>query len=228
MDLPLKEILPPKLIRSKRRSLALEIRPDGTLVVRAPYSIRDSIVQKFVSQKREWINKAYDRMYQRRERYSPKKFIEGEKFLYLGKEFALHIAEDMFGQLLFEDRFILPARCVPNARKLFEKWYREEAFFNFTKSCRKYAPKMDVRYQSIHLSGAKNRWGSCNPKGRLRFNWRLVMAPPEIVNYVIIHELAHLKEPNHSRRFWTLVEKECPEHCAAKKWLRENQSRIYL
>ena len=227
-DLSSNEIPIAQLIRSRRRSLALEIRPDGTLIVRAPHFVKDSVIQKFVSQKSEWIEKVYHRTREQLEIVSPKKFIEGEKFLYLGKEYTLHIAADISGKLLFEDQFILSARYLPKARKLFERWYREEAFLIFTQRCRFYAPKMGGPYQRIKLSSAKHRWGSCNPKGSLCFNWRLVMAPQETIDYVVIHELAHLKEPNHSVRFWEAVEKVFPDYRAAKKWLKENQLRLYL
>lgn len=215
-----------KLIRSKRKSLALEITDAGVLVVRAPFFMKDELIQKFVHQKREWIEKVYHRARQRFAEAKPKQFIEGEKFLYLGNEYRLHIAEDMFGKLLFEDQFILSARYLPKARRLFECWYREEAFSVFTDRCRFYAKPMGVDYKRLKLTNAKHRWGSCHPKGTLCFNWRLVMAPLKILDYVVVHELAHLIELNHSSRFWAVVEKALPNQRDAKKWLKENRFRL--
>jgi len=217
----------PQLIRSRRRSLALEVRIDGAVIVRAPYFVTDSVIQKFVSQNREWIDKVYQRTRHQSEQFAPKKFIEGEKFLYLGQEYPLHIAGEIGGRLLFEDQFLLSARYLPKARKLFDRWYREEAFSILTQRCQFYAPKIGVLYQRIKLSNAKQRWGSCNPKGNLCFNWRLVMAPREILDYVVIHELAHLKELNHSARFWAIVKKVIPSYREAKKWLKDNQPRLF-
>ncbi len=215
-----------KLIRSKRKSIALEIKNDGALVVRAPFFVKDELIQRFVDQKRDWIDKIHHRARQRLTQFRPKQFIEGEKFLYLGKEYTLHIAEDMFGKLLFEDKFILSSRYLPKARRLFERWYKEEAFSVFTKRCRFYAKQIGVNYKCLKLSSAKRRWGSCHPQGSLCFNWRLVMAPLEILDYVVVHELAHLKELNHSSRFWAVVEKVFPGHRDAKKWLKENHFRL--
>ena len=226
--MPLQEIPIAQLIRSKRRSLALEIRPDGVLIVRAPYFVKDSAIQEFVHQKRDWINKVQSRARKQAERCCPKQFIEGEKFFYLGNEYGLHIAEDMHGKLLFEDRFILSAVYLPKARRLFECWYREQAFSIFTQRCQWFARPMGVHYQSIKLSRAKHRWGSCHPKGNLCFNWRLIMAPQEIIDYVVVHELAHLRESNHSSRFWALVEKTYPDYRAARKWLKENQFQLHF
>ena len=223
-----KDIPTPKLIRSKRRSIALEISSDGTFIVRAPHFVGEQAIQEFISRKRKWIDKIYDRARNRLTLFRPKQFIEGEIFLYLGNEYALHITQDMYGKLIFEDRFILNARYLPKARILFERWYREEAFMLFTLRCKFYAENMGVRYNSINLSSAKHRWGSCYPDGNLRFNWHLVMAPKDIIDYVVVHELAHLVEPNHSSRFWAIVEKVFQDHRQAKQWLKDNQFRLNL
>ncbi|MFH1189356.1 MAG: SprT family zinc-dependent metalloprotease [Candidatus Omnitrophota bacterium] len=157
-----------------------------------------------------------------------KQFIEGERFLYLGNEYALNIVPDISGKLLFEGRFMLNERYLPKARILFERWYKEEAFMLFTLRCKFYAGNMGVRYKNIDLSGAKRRWGSCHSNGNLRFNWRLVMAPGDIVDYVVVHELAHLVEPNHSSRFWAIVDKTYQDRREAKSWLNANHFRLSL
>lgn len=228
MPLSLKEIPTTQLIRSDRRSISLEIKSDGMLIIRAPLSTKDSVIQKFVDEKRDWIQKSYAHTLKRLEQFRPKQFIEGEKFLYLGQEYDLHIADDMFGKLLFEDRFILSARYLPKARRLFEQWYKEEAFAIFTRRCKFYSPILKASYQSIKLSSAKHRWGSCHPRGSLCFNWRLVMAPEAIIDYVVVHELAHIKEANHSSRFWAIVSQTLPGYKEAKKWLKENHFKLYF
>jgi predicted metal-dependent hydrolase len=204
------------------------VRADGSLVVRAPHSASESAIQKFILKNREWIDRASRAARERMALVRPKRFEEGEKFLYLGHEHTLHVAQDMFGKLIFEDRFILSARYQPKARRLFERWYKERAFSVFTERCRLYAAQMGTSYKSLSLSSAKTRWGCCTPRGTLRFNWRLVMAPVEVIDYVMVHELAHLKELNHSRRFWEIVSKALPDHSHAKKWLKENGLRLHF
>ena len=157
-----------------------------------------------------------------------KQFIDGENFLYLGNEYALRIVRDVHDKLIFEDRFILNERYLSRARVLFERWYKEEAFMLFTLRCKFYAKVMGVRYNCINLSGAKYRWGSCYLNGNLRLNWRLIMAPKDIIDYVVVHELAHLVEPNHSSRFWAVVEKTFQNHRGAKKWLKENHLKLNI
>jgi predicted metal-dependent hydrolase len=222
------DIPAPTLIRSRRRSIALEICPDGTFIVRAPHLAGEEAIREFISRKRDWINKVYDRTRGQLALFRPKQFIEGERFPYLGNEYILHIAPDMHGKLIFEDRFILNERFLPRARILFERWYKEEAFMFFTVRCKFYAGNMGVRYNSIDLSNAKHRWGSCYSNGNLRFNWRLVMAPENIVDYVVVHELAHLVEPNHSNRFWGVVDKTFQNHREARKWLKDNHLLLSL
>jgi len=222
------EIPIPRLIRSKRRSIALEIGLDGTFIVRAPYFVGERAIRDFIHSKRGWIDKIRNRTRPKPTLFRPKQFTEGESFLYLGNEYALHIVRDMHDKLLFEDRFILNERYLARARILFERWYREEAFMLFTLRCKFYADNMGVRYDSINLSGAKYRWGSCHSSGSLRFNWRLVMAPKDIIDYVVVHELAHLVEPNHSSRFWAVVDKAFQDHRRARGWLKDNQSLLNL
>ncbi len=223
-----KDIPAPKLIRSRRRSIALEVRHDGTLVVRAPHFLPDAQIREFISKRRAWIDNVYNRTREKLQLFKPKQFVNGEKFLYLGNEYTLHITQDMDGKFLFENQFILNERYIAKAKILFERWYRQEAFMLFTKRCKCYAQYMSVSYKSISLSNAKHRWGSCYPNGGLGFNWRLVMAPECIIDYVVVHELAHLVEANHSKRFWALVEKTFPNYKEAKLWLRDNQHRLKI
>ena len=169
-----------KMIRSRRRSIALEIRPDGSLIVRVPHFLKDSAIHTFLEQKRAWIEKTSQTIKERLRFFSPQRFTE--------EEIKLH---------------------------------KEKAFSLFTERCRFYASSMGVRYRSLSLSNAKSRWGSCSPHGRLRLHWKLILAPLEILDYVVVHELAHLKELNHSRRFWAIVQESCPDYVSAKKWLKE-------
>ncbi len=180
--MPLKHSLAMEILRSKRRTLALHIRPDGRLVVRAPQYVDEPQIHRFIHQNTPWIEKTRQRV--------------------LDKQ---RLAEEWRVQFPLEDSH-----------------YKAQALPLFKERCDLYAAKMGVSYKKIALSDATTRWGSCSPQGRLRFNWRLVLAPREIVDYVVVHELAHLKELNHSKRFWDFVKGAAPHYRAAKKWLREH------
>ena len=99
---------------------------------------------------------------------------------------------------------------------------------DFVRRVEVFSVKLNVHPSSVYLSNAKSRWGSCNSKREIRLNWRLIQAPPHIINYVICHELAHLKEMNHSNRFWEEVEKVLPEYRSSEKELKTLSSDLYL
>lgn len=171
-------MLPPhRTVRSRRRTLALQVTREGELVVRAPHRLSETEIARFLEKSSAWIEKHLSRAAAR-----PK-----------------------------------PAPLS----KEEEKRLRALALDGFIERCVLYAGKMGVEFKKIRLSSAQTRWGSCGPQGNLSFNWRLIQAPTEILDYVVVHELAHLIEHNHSRRFWAKVEEFCPDYRAARKWLRE-------
>ncbi|MEI7672949.1 MAG: SprT family zinc-dependent metalloprotease, partial [Deltaproteobacteria bacterium] len=151
---------------------------------------------------------------------APKGFVSGEKFLYLGEEYELCVIPGAYGPLVFDGKeFFLREGCTHLGRWLFRDWYREQAAEYFSGRVRHYAGMTGARYSGIGISDAKGRWGSCSSKGVLNFNWRLVMAPREVADYVVVHEVAHLRELNHSKRFWEKVRALMPDFPRAKRWL---------
>lgn len=112
-------------------------------------------------------------------------------------------------------------------REQLEKWYRKEALAVIREKAEAYAGILSVQFESIRIKDQKSRWGSCSSKGNLNFNWRILMAPEPVCDYVIIHELCHLVFMDHSANFWNLVESICPEYKQYKKWLKENGQQLY-
>ena len=113
------------------------------------------------------------------------------------------------------------------AAQLFEQWYRQQARTVFTERVELYAQKYGFEYAKIRISSARTRWGSCSSKGTLSFTWRLVMAPLEIVDYVVVHELSHLREHNHSKAFWAQVAAILPDYKSRRKWLKVNGTNFH-
>ncbi len=116
----------------------------------------------------------------------------------------------------------------PEQRAGMEKRYREAAKEYFPKRADYYAQQLGVSYERIRIAGQKTRWGSCSSKGTLSFNWKLMLAPPKVLDYVVVHEICHLKEMNHSPRFWRLVEELMPDYKEYRKWLKENGNTLQL
>ncbi len=180
------DIFPYELIRSSRKTLSLQIREDGTLVVRAPRRLSKADIQQFIQEKRTWI-------------------LENQEK-----------ARTRHQQILAQQEH-QPQWSAAD----YEKAYRL-ALQVFQQKTALYANIMQVTYGRITVRDQKTRWGSCSAKGNLNFNWRLVLAPEAVLDYVVIHELAHRREMNHSPRFWELVETVMPDYKIHRRWRKEN------
>ena len=212
-----------QIIRSNRRTLALQITPDASLIVRAPKKVSEKTILKFVQKKIKWI---LHHQKLARESYRPsvkREFVDGEEFLYLGEWHKLFVIRDVKPLFVFnENKFLLSESFLPNAKQLFEQWYRKQAYQVIKDRVRLYAETAGLSFKRISITGARKRWGSCGPKGTLNFSWRLIMAPMKVVDYVIVHELAHLDERNHSQNFWKKVRLLFPNYQQAENWSKAN------
>jgi len=217
-----------KIIRSRRRTVGLQITPDAHLIVRVPHKMPLETIHEAVRQKLPWIVRK-----QRfaRENYLPivpKAFAGGEKFPYLGEEYELFVVSGAYGPLVFNEKgFFLREGCMSLAKWLFRDWYREQAVELLNARVRHYTAMTGARYSRIGISNASKRWGSCSSKGVLNFSWRLVMAPRDVVDYVVVHEVVHLEELNHSKRFWQKVKALTPDFLQAKRWLKLHHRSLH-
>jgi hypothetical protein len=209
-----------QIIRTKRRTYALIVKRDGSLVVRAPKHATQEQIQTLVSQKERWIISKQELVKSIYPAVSPKEFVDGEGFLYLGKSYPLAIVEDQDEPLKLTDRFYLDRSALVNASAIFRNWYQAQAYELISKRVAWYAAKHGFAYQQVKIMDARTRWGSCGSKGRLNFAWRLVMAPLRVIDYVVIHELVHLHEKNHSKSFWGKVKTIMPDCSQQVAWLK--------
>jgi len=216
-----------QLIRSSRRTLSLEITAEARLVVRAPRRARMAEIEDVLLKKRSWILSKQEQVQKKRLEMKPKEFVDGESFLYLGRFYKLKIVEEP-SVFRFEDGFFLSRDYFDSVKRVFTQWYQARALAIITERVEWHAGLAGLSYKSIKLSNAVKRWGSCSTQGRLRFSWRLVMAPPDAIDYVVAHELAHLKEQNHSRAFWTKVADMLPAYKQGAAWLEAHQHLLNL
>lgn len=187
-----------KIIFSKRRTISLSVTRDAELVVRAPQSASVSYIEDLVVKRKEWIEKALERQLSS---VKKKTFSEGEMFLFLGKEYPLRIVKTYRSRLEFLDGFFLSEHKLPVAKKLFEQWYKTQAKKVVTERLSLHSQTMGLSVKKITIRNTSSRWGSCSSLGNVNFSYRLVLAPIEILDYVVVHELAHLVHQNHSSRF---------------------------
>ena len=215
-----------KIVRSKRKTIALVIDFDGSLIVRAPLRTSRAIIEQLVFEKTDWIQERQEWIRQRSG--APHHFEEGEHFYYLGKAYPLQYANHIHLPLFLSDKFHLNKPLQTHAKNVFLAWYRDQACQIIGERTFILAKHHYLVYKQIRITSARTRWGSCSSSGTLNFSWRLVMAPLEVIDYVIAHELAHLKIPNHSIDFWKFVAQLSPEYRTHRKWLKENGGKLYL
>jgi predicted metal-dependent hydrolase len=208
-----------RLIRSKRRTIALIVERDGSVTVRAPLKMSVKAIEEFVVKHAEWVEKKQAEV----AAILPEKvrqYEEGECFLFLGQEYPLEIVRSN-KKLVLEDSFKLAESEKENAEVIFRHWYRKQASRIIGERVALFAERYQLPVGTIRITSARTRWGSCSPKNNLSFSWRLVMTPLDVIDYVVIHELAHTIHHNHSKRFWKLVEKWMPDFKEKRKQLRK-------
>lgn len=216
-----------RLIRSRRRTIALIVQNDGALVVRAPLRAPEESIRKFVESKADWIGKQQARA-RRLAEATARRYVDGETFLYLGQAYPLKIVPPRRPALRLTDCFELSRSAQPRAEAAFVRWYRARAAEILPERVAALARQHGFAPARVRLSSARTRWGSCSPQGTLRFTWRLVMAPPLVMDYVIVHELVHLEIKNHSPTFWARVGEVMPDYKEHVAWLRRNGCLLTL
>lgn len=217
-----------RLVRSRRKTVGLIIERDASLTVRAPASMPREEIELLVRRKRPWITRKQELARQRARMREQKCFVEGELHLYLGEPYPLVLAEGRPFVRFDGGRFLLAPSQAHRGRELLIGWYRKETRRLLSDRVSSFASGMGLTYRKLRVSGALQRWASCGSTGNLNFSWRLAMAPPAIIDYVVVHELAHRAHPNHSSSFWNMVEAVMPDYRKRRRWLREQGHLLAL
>lgn len=214
----------PKIVRSLRKTMSLQISPKGELLVKAPIFIPEKFIHRFISEKESWIIETLQKLTARK--VQQKKYQEGEEFLYLGNVYKLNIGS--FKEIAINGSLNFPSVLVFRIQKELTNWYIKQAEKELTAQAKHYSEQMVTTYRSIRFSDTISKWGSCGPDNSLQFNWRLIMAPLSVINYVVIHELAHTTEKNHGSRFWSIVRLYTPAYKQHRKWLDKNKHLLTI
>ncbi|NMJ77093.1 DUF45 domain-containing protein [Nanohaloarchaea archaeon] len=180
---------------------------------------------ELVEEKKDWIAEKRQKYNRYLEQAPERGFNQGEVFLYKGKERVLKTSE-VENVEVEENRILLPKSKDSNNREVLRSFFRRQAKKEIMPLLREYRDKMDVDYEDVSFRNQKTLWGSCSPNETLSFNWRLVMGPPEVVEYVVVHELAHLQERNHTKKFWRIVEEYYSDYKESSQWLEENAPKM--
>lgn len=212
--------------RSHRRTVSLHITPEGRLLVKAPFFVPSYFIRKFVEKHRVWIAKQVSNLHQSSNAI-PKGYLEGENFLFLGNKHSLRFKESIH-EIILNNELCFPSCLQFRIKKELTDWYVKQAKKIISERVNYFSSEMDTRYKKIGFSDTKSKWGSCGRDNSLQFNWHLVMAPLLVVDYVVVHELAHTFEKNHSRKFWKIVEKYKPAYRQYRSWLKNNGAVLNL
>ncbi|HHU50692.1 MAG TPA: M48 family metallopeptidase [Firmicutes bacterium] len=225
------------VIYRNRKTLEIRVLPAGIVRVVAPRGTTDRFIRNCLAQKAGWIRKKLAEA-QARERLLPKReYTSGEVFLFLGEEVTLTVVGNALlqkatvrldGQGTGAGRLIVetPSGDRTVIKEALEEWYKQKAIEVFTKRIEFYGDKIGKKPERIKLSNATKRWGSCTSRGTTLLNWRVVMAPARVIDYLVVHELSHLIHMNHSAAFWRQVAEVIPDYREQKDWLKKNGYKL--
>lgn len=209
---------------SKRKKLTITIERDRQVVVHAPVSTSDEKISEILISKKQWIYEKTKHIQKYNELPHPpgKEVVNGESALYLGRQYQIEIVKSEMQEIVFDQRFIIPESLLCNRKKILQDWYITHAEMIMLPKVDAYAKSLGVKHNKTRIVDNRFRWGSCTPQDNINLNWRLIKAPMYVVDYVIVHELAHLIETNHTAPFWNIVRAQSPKMEKAKQWLMDH------
>lgn len=207
------------VIRQNRASISLQVTRDGKVVVKAPRLIPQFFIDQFIASKKEWIEKTLAKVTVRRVKKHA--YQEGEEFLFLGNPHILqfYAGADIVAK---NGKLFFPKGAVFRIQKELETWLKKQANDIVVQRVKFHAQKMRATYTDIFFSDTSSKWGTCFADNTLQFNWRLVMAPLLVIDYVVIHELTHTTEKHHQEAFWRKIRNFTPAYRQHRKWLADN------
>ena len=218
--------------RKRKKTISLQIRDEAQVIISVPYFTNDEEINRFVEEKQTWINKTILKRKEDSLKNIAKEYNSGEQFFYLGQPYPLEVFFEPFENVVvvfWNNSFYLNAQENKDLKKhYFVSWYKKKAHDFIHQRVDFFSRMLKLQPENIRITSAESRWGSCSGDNNLAFSFRLIMAPPVVIDYVIVHELMHIKEKNHSPKFWQRVEAVMPEYRKHKRWLKDNHHKFIL
>ena len=214
------------LIRHPRaRRYVLRLRPDGSARVTIPRGGSAAEARRFAERNKDWLERQLQRVATRPSR--PKEWLIGTEVLFRGEPVKLEAGVNgESGTIRFGSEVVRVGDSAGDLRPAIEKYLWRLATKELPSRVLEFAARHQLRVQRIAVRNQRSRWGSCSRRGTISLNWRLIQAPPHVQDYIFLHELCHLREMNHSRRFWREVERVCPDFETAERWLKQHSSLL--
>jgi len=227
------------VIYKKRKSLGIYIDVYGNIELRVPRETSDEQISQMIEAKWNWIISKQKEMKEKTKGFKEKEYVEGEVFLYLGKSYPIKIQEVQFikneSVVLLEEELVISIKEYDNnkdkeerIKKLLKKFYYQRCKALVNERITYYQPNFRVKPRGFKIANNKKTWGTCNSMRELTFNWKLAMAPIEVLDYVVVHEMCHMVHLNHDRSFWRLVGKYIPDYEDRQLWLRHSHWKMVV
>src|SRR6056297_2361265 len=219
---------------AKRRKLTITVERDRTVIVHAPTSTSDERIAEVVESRRQWIYEKvkHEQKYDELPHPPGKELVSGESALYLGRNYRIELVDSVEGGdartgIQFDHKFFVPRNlgtrgAEAKRKEVLREWYKAKAAEKIKPRVDQHARELGVQFAECRIVDNRYRWGSCTVKDNVNLNWRLIKAPMFVIDYVIVHELAHLLEANHTPRFWNIVRSQISTMDKAKQWLKEH------
>ena len=217
---------------NRKRTISLQLK-DNKIIIKAPRTVSRKNLDEVIQKKQKWIKQRAILDF-KEQNLRNRKFIDNETFYFKGNEYHLSLIWGGKEEVKIVDGLLLVTlkdnRSIDskNVKSLIEDWYVRESAKILNTRTYEFAKKMKVRPKGITVKNYVSKWGSCTAKNKISYNWRIIMAPDCIVDYLIIHELCHIIEHNHSKNFWNYVGTYCEDFQKKRKWLREHGHMLFL
>ncbi|MBN2617727.1 MAG: M48 family metallopeptidase [Spirochaetales bacterium] len=203
-----------KIERSKRKTLRLSITNNGDILVKSPHFVTKKAIEDFVLQNKNWIERSIEKVKTTEEKFN---FNTKEELRFLDNTYKIHKGNSI--NKIFTDSNKIYIPLITDINPIVISWYKKEAKKEITELVNYYTDILNINYNKIYIKSQKSRWGSCSGLKNLNFNWKIVLTNSRLLHYLVIHEVAHLIEMNHSKAFWDIVNRLDPNHLNHRKEL---------
>ena len=216
-----------RIIKSKRKTISIVVNSVGEVIVKAPTTICDADIFKFLQEQQDWIISKQNKCLTANKRHE--NLLNFKEFLLLGVNYATIKQHGLKTAKFTPNGIVIPAdlsqkeelhKVVVAYKKLATKWLKERTLA--------ISRAIGLSFDEFKISDTKGRWGCCNSNFCINLNWRVICLPTNLIDYVIVHELSHLKEMNHSQKFWALVDYYCPNYKLIERWLKQNRALVEI
>jgi len=215
--------------KSKRvKKPLVKISPSKKIIIKVPYYYTKENISTFIKHNEKRIKKWIKKQFSQTIFYEKIKFFEGDKIPFMGKFYELVYSYNQNKKLTLKDKFFLDIKYRKSARKIFYKWFKEKAGEILSNKLQYFAQKYKFKYTRLKISYGKSIYGTCSQNQEITLSFRILFFPEDVIDYIIIHELAHTQELNHSQKFWQIVEEIIPDFKEKRKWLKNNRNLTYI